>query len=121
MTAIDLFEAAGCASCRRALAVLAETGRAIRRRDLFGEPLSWDEIKHLAGIAGGVRHLLSTQAPAYRTLDLRRAGVSEAELLSLMAADPSLLRRPIVAVDGIVLVSFEGAAADPAFPLGRGR
>jgi hypothetical protein len=36
-----------------------------------------------------------------------------------MVADPDLLRRPIVAVDGIVLVGFDGAPADPAPPFGR--
>jgi arsenate reductase-like glutaredoxin family protein len=110
--AIDLFVREGCVSCGRALDVLQLTGRPIRARDLFAEPLSWDEIKGLAALAGGLRHIISTRAPAYRLHDLARPDISEPEMVRLMAAEPDLIRRPIVVVDGIALVGFEGELAD---------
>jgi arsenate reductase-like glutaredoxin family protein len=37
-------------------------------------------------------------------------------MLRLMAAEPDLIRRPIVLVDGIVLVGFEGEDPDVVPP-----
>lgn len=108
MSAIDLFTKEGCVSCRRALDVLRRTGLPIRARDLFAEPLSWDEIKQLAALAGGLRHIICTRAPAYRLNELARPDIADPEMLRLMVAEPDLIRRPIVMVDGIVLVGFEG-------------
>lgn len=116
MTSIELLTREGCLSCRRALDVLRLTGRSIRARDLFAEPLSWDEIKRLAALAGGLRHIISTRSPAYRRNALARADVTEPEMLRLMAAEPDLIRRPIVMVDGIVLVGFEGEDPDVVPP-----
>jgi arsenate reductase-like glutaredoxin family protein len=115
---IDLYIREGGVSCRRALDVLRLTGRPIRARDLVAEPLSWDEIKRLAALAGGLRHIISTRAPAYQLNDLARPDISEPELVRLMAADPDLIRSPMVMVDGIVLVGFDGEAADIG-PAGR--
>jgi regulatory protein spx len=117
---VELYTAAGCRAGESMRALLVRTGRPVRTRDLFAQPLSWDDLKHLAGMAGGVRHLLSTQAPGYRERGLDRSSVSELELLSLMADDPGLLRRPIVVVDGIVLVGFEGHALDRDRPASTG-
>lgn len=97
-----------CAVCERVFDLMRETGRPVHVRDLATEPLTWDELRHLAALAGGIRHILSVQAPAYRALDLARTHRTEPELLGLLAADPSLLRRPIVVEDDLVLVGFDG-------------
>lgn len=111
MIGIDLFVKQGCVSCQRALDLLRLTGLPVRTRDLLADRLSWEEIKWLAGLAGGLRHIISTQSRGYRLNHLARADIAEAELIRQMAADPELIRRPIVMVDGIVLVGFEDLAA----------
>jgi arsenate reductase-like glutaredoxin family protein len=108
VNAIDAFIRAGGASSERTLELLHLTGRPIRTRDLVEEPLSRDEIKRLAALAGGLRHIISTRAPAFRRHALARPDVLEPEMLHLMLIEPDLVRRPIVVVDGIVLVGFEG-------------
>lgn len=113
MTAVRVYGARDCAACARALALVHGPGRSIRERDLVDEPLTWDELHDLAALAGGVRHLLCVQAPAYRALGLAAGDRSEPALLALMASDPSLLRRPIVLVDDLVLVGFDGATRVP--------
>ncbi|HUO62742.1 MAG TPA: ArsC/Spx/MgsR family protein [Terriglobales bacterium] len=105
---IDLYTAPGWPGGARARELLRQTGRPVRFRDLEAQPLSWDELKHLAGMAGGVRHLLSTQVPGYRGRGLDQPAVSEIDLLNEMIEDPSLIRQPIVVVDGVVLVGFGG-------------
>jgi arsenate reductase-like glutaredoxin family protein len=111
---IDLYTAAGWPGGERARELLRQTGRPLRFRDLVAQPLSWDELKHLAGMAGGVRHLLSIQAPGYRGRGLHQPSVSEIELLNEMVEDPTLIRQPIVVVDGVVLVGFGGPWPDIA-------
>jgi arsenate reductase-like glutaredoxin family protein len=118
VSAIHVLIRAGGVSSRRALEVLHLTGRPIRARDLLAEPLSRDEIKLLAALAGGLRHIISTRAPAYRRLALARPDVMDPELLRLMLSEPDLIRRPIVLVDGIVLVGFEGEDTEPVPPAG---
>lgn len=71
MIPVDLYTAAGCPGGERMRALLVRTGCSVRPRDLFAQPLSRDDLKQLAGMAGGVRHLLSTQAPRYRERGLR--------------------------------------------------
>ena len=61
MIPVDLYTAAGCLGGERMRALLVRTGCSVRPRDLFAQPLSRDDLKQLAGMAGGVRHLLSTQ------------------------------------------------------------
>jgi arsenate reductase-like glutaredoxin family protein len=110
--AIDLFMREGCVACRRALALLRLTGRPVRARDILAEPLSWDELKGLAALAGGVRHIISTRTPAYHLHELAGPDIMDREMLSRMTADPDLIRRPIVLVDGIVLVGFDGETVE---------
>jgi arsenate reductase/regulatory protein spx len=57
-----------------------------------------------------VRALLSTRTAQYRALGLDRREVSEAELVELMAKEPRLLRRPLLAADGAVIVGYDREA-----------
>ena len=119
MIPVELYTAAGARGGERVRTLLALTGRPVSTRDL-ARPRSWDALEHLAGMVGGVRHLLSTQAPGYRERGLDRSSVSELELLNLMAEDPRLLPRPIVVVDGADLVGFEGHGLDRDRPASAG-
>jgi Spx/MgsR family transcriptional regulator len=80
-------------------------------RDLFKQPLSAAEIRALARqTEGGVRALLSTRTAQYKALGLDRRHVSDAELVDLMAKEPRLLRRPLLAADGSVVVGYDREA-----------
>ena len=116
MIPVELYTAAGARGGERVRTLLALTGRPVSTRDLFDQPPSWDDPKHMAGMADGVQRLLSRQVAGYRD----RAFVSEIELLNLMVADPTLLRRPIVVVGGVVLVGFEGHGLDRDRPASAG-
>jgi arsenate reductase-like glutaredoxin family protein len=80
-------------------------------RDLFREPLTEGEIAELAALApGGVRALLSTRAAPYRALGLDRKPRTDRELIALMAAEPRLLRRPLLVTGQRLVIGFDRAA-----------
>lgn len=52
--------------------------------------------------------LLNTQGTTWRSLpDAARAGVNEAHALALMAAKPSLIKRPVIDTGEVLLVGFD--------------
>jgi len=76
-------------------------------RDIFRQPLSREEIAALAARAGGAQALFSWKSPSARALALDPATVDAARLLDLMAGEPRLIRRPLVLVDGELIVGGE--------------
>ena len=86
---------------------------AFTTRDLFKQPLTAAEIKALAAKApGGVRGLLSTRTSQYKALGLDRKKVSDEQLITLMAKEPRLLRRPLTLAGNRLVVGFDGAALE---------
>ena len=77
--------------------MLEEQGVAFQRRDYFRDPFSRAELADLLQRAGLTpRDVLSTRSRAYKQLDLAGRDVDDDELLDLMLAEPTLLKRPIV-------------------------
>ncbi|HTM19207.1 MAG TPA: hypothetical protein VL172_01825 [Kofleriaceae bacterium] len=76
-------------------------------RNLIKEPLTADEIRALAPLAGGVDQLV---APKRRA---EAEGLSGEKLVAWLAADGARLRRPIVIVGGKkATLGFNAAAQD---------
>jgi arsenate reductase len=66
--------------------------------DLFKARLSAAEIGEICRRLGrSPRELLRTRDPAYEALGLASGSHSDAEILALMAENPGLIQRPIVA------------------------
>lgn len=74
-------------------------GIEVSERDFFAVPLSDEELKELARLAGGIRELFSSHSPSAKALETRLASISEEELRSEMLSEPRLLRRPILVTD----------------------
>ncbi len=88
--------------------MLAQHRIAFVARDLFAQPLSAEEIRALTAYAP-VGDLFSWRSPAARARGLQPGSVNEVELVALMAAEPRLIRRPLLlAGDRLVI----GADAD---------
>ena len=67
----------------------------------------------------GAHGLLSTRSVRYRELGLGGRTLRDEELLDLLAADPRLLRRPLILGDGRLVVGFDPAALGPLAGPGR--
>jgi arsenate reductase-like glutaredoxin family protein len=77
----------------------------LSERDLILEPLSVQEITELAREAGSVEALLSKKSPKYKEYQDRVAKPDD--WIPFMAEEPRLIRRPMLAVPGRLLIGFD--------------
>jgi arsenate reductase len=103
---VEVYGLAQCSSCRKALAWLEERGARARFHDLRGEPLDSAGVERLAQQAGGVDALFSRRALQYRARGLHLRPPAEAEMLRLMAEEPTFITRPVVVRNGRAVAGF---------------
>jgi arsenate reductase-like glutaredoxin family protein len=77
--------------------VLARAGVAFTERDLRKEPLSEEEIRTLLH-GRPASDFYATRSPRNRALGVDPKPLNDDEMIALMAREPTLIRRPIVAV-----------------------
>jgi arsenate reductase (glutaredoxin) len=88
-----VYEKPTCSNCRRLARILNERGIDFERVDYHIDPLPADRIAALLAKAGvTAREALRTKEPGAAALE----GASDEDIIAAMAADPTLLQRPIV-------------------------
>jgi Spx/MgsR family transcriptional regulator len=98
-----------CSTCRKARALLENKGVALELRDLGKEQLTVLELDQLIGDRD-YRRFLNPRNELYRRRKMGRKPPTRAEALRLMAAEPNLIRRPVVIRGGRVVLGFDEAA-----------
>ncbi len=93
--------------------LLKAKGATFEERELFQKPLTAAELKTILG-GRPARDLLDPKRPRYIELDLANAKLSDAQLLELMAQEPGVLRRPILAVGGKTIIGLKAEEWDKA-------
>ena len=98
MTDLTIYEKRTCSTCRSLSALLAEQGIEAERVQYHVEGIDEATIRSLLTKAGvGPRDVLRRREPLVAELGLLDGdGVSDSELIALMAKHPELLQRPIV-------------------------
>ena len=81
---------------------------------MFKHPLTRVELKNLFG-GRPARDFFSFKSPSSRKLGLDPDSLKEAQMLSMMADEPRLIRRPLVVVGDRVIVGNDGAAFREVF------
>ena len=84
-----------CTTCRKAKAFLEKRKVELDLRDLGKDRLSVVELDELVGNRDH-RIFLNTRNQLYRTRKMGQNPPSREEALQLMAAEPNLIRRPVV-------------------------
>jgi len=75
-------------------------------RDYAREPLSAAELKLL--FAGrDPRNFLNAKSPAFKSMGLKDRKLTAPETLGLMAKEPNLIKRPLVAAGGEIVAGFD--------------
>jgi len=109
--AIVVWGIPSCGTVKKARAALDAAGVAFEARDLRATPPTRADVDRFVAALGAAA-LKNTSGGSYRALGDAKDGYSEADWRAAFVADPMLLKRPIVEVDGrTVAVGFKDADA----------
>ena len=101
-----------CTTCQRAQRFLDARGAAYTLRDIKADRPTRQELAAWHALSGlPLRRLFNTSGLQYRALGLkdRLEQMSEDEQLDLLATDGMLVKRPLLILEGRVLVGFREA------------
>ncbi|CAN5633638.1 arsenate reductase family protein [soil metagenome] len=107
MKEVTFYWLPNCTTCQKAKRQLERHRVSITKlRDLKEEPLSREEVENLAEMLGGAENLFSKRAVKYREMKLSERELSEEEMLDLMTAEYTFLKRPILVKDGKAIAGY---------------
>ena len=98
-----------CTTCRKAKAYLEKRKVELDLRDLGKDRLSVGELDALIGKRDH-RMFLNTRNELYRTRKMGQNPPSREEALRLMAAEPNLIRRPVVMRGADMVLGYDEEA-----------
>ncbi|HEX2776956.1 MAG TPA: ArsC/Spx/MgsR family protein [Candidatus Acidoferrales bacterium] len=108
---IEFLHKPSCTTCRKARAYMEKRGFGMHFRDLGKERLSTVELEKLIGDRD---HLpfLNTRNELYRTKKMKDHPPSREDAIRMMAAEPNLIRRPVIVAGGRVVLGFDQEGID---------
>lgn len=98
-----------CTTCKRAKKWLDEHGMEYTDRNIKDENPTLDELRMVFEKSGlPLKKLFNTSGMLYRSMELKDKlpSMSEEEMLSLLASDGMLVKRPLVIDGDTVLIGF---------------
>ena len=98
-----------CSTCGKARAWLENNGLEFTERDIKTENPTADELREWHGKSGlPWKRFFNTSGQLYRGMGLsgKVDSMGEDEIVSLLASDGMLVKRPILVTDSTVLVGF---------------
>jgi Spx/MgsR family transcriptional regulator len=106
---IKFLQKPSCTTCRKARAFLEKRNAQLDLRDLGKDRLSVMELDDLIGKRDH-RMFLNTRNELYRTRKMGQNPPSRDEALQLMAAEPNLIRRPVVLRGTDIVLGYDEEA-----------
>jgi len=106
---IKFLQKPSCTTCRKAKAFLEKRKVELDLRDLGKDQLSVAELDALIG-KRDYRAFLNTRNELYRTRKMGENPPSRDEALQLMAAEPNLIRRPVVLRGAQIVLGYDEEA-----------
>jgi arsenate reductase (glutaredoxin) len=100
-----------CTTCRKARAYMEKCGFGMHFRDLGKERLSAEELEKLIGNRDH-KQFLNTRNELYRQKKMKDHPPSREEAIRMMAAEPNLIRRPVIVAGGRVVLGFDQEGID---------
>ena len=126
MARVVFYEKPGCGGNARQKAALRQSGHDLDVRDLLSTPWTADGLRAFFGDRP-VREWFNAASPRVKSGAVKPEDLVAESALALMLADPLLIRRPLIEVDGRREVGFDAAAIDAwiglkpaAVPVGEG-
>ncbi|NNE22340.1 MAG: Spx/MgsR family RNA polymerase-binding regulatory protein [Rhizobiales bacterium] len=101
-----------CDTCRKALKWAAGHSLALDFVDVREGDMSRADVERFVASAGW-QTALNRKSTTWRGLgDAERADVDDARAIDLIVQHPTLLKRPVFDIDGIIVVGFNAQAQD---------
>lgn len=98
-----------CTTCQKAKKYLDEKGIVYEMRDIKAENPAFEELEKWYAISGQpLKRFFNTSGILYKTMALKEKlpAMTEEEMLSLLATDGMLVKRPILVGEDFVLTGF---------------
>lgn len=89
--------------CQRVRAALSQQVPGFAERDFFKERFSVEELRALAG-SRPIAELFSYRSTSIAKFRLEPAEMTEEQMLEWMAKEPRLIRRPLLVVNGELVI-----------------
>jgi Spx/MgsR family transcriptional regulator len=106
---IKFLQKPSCTTCRKAKAFLEKQKVELDLRDMGKDRLSVEELDQLIGKRDH-RTFLNTRNELFRTKKMKDNPPSRKEALKLMAAEPNLIRRPVVLRGSDIVLGYDEEA-----------
>lgn len=117
MAVVIFYEKPGCSGNARQKALLQAAGHTVQARNLLATP--WQRTQLLSFFAGlPVAQWFNRNAPMVKSGEVVPEEFDEATALALLQAEPLLIRRPLLEVEGERRVGFDAAAVHAWIGLG---
>ncbi len=95
-----------CDTCRKAQKALRDAGKEFEVIDVRADGVSADKLREWVGKTDW-KKLLNTRSTTWRNLDAGdKDAVDAARAIALMVANPTLIKRPVIELNGDVLVGW---------------
>ena len=112
---VTVYGIKNCDTMKKARAWLDQKGVAYTFHDYKAAGIDRDVLTRWMGQVGW-ETLLNRAGTTFRKLpEAQKEGLNAAKALSLMLAQPSMIKRPVVEMDGKILVGFKPATYAEAF------
>ena len=99
-----------CTTCQKAKKWIDESGVSYELRDIKTNNPTFEELKEWHSKSGlPLKKFFNTSGLLYKSLELKNKipQMTEEEMLSLLASDGMLVKRPLLVGDDFVLVGFK--------------
>ena len=106
MVKVVFYEKPGCGGNKKQKAILTAAGHEIEARNLLNQPWTAQSLRPFFGDLP-VREWFNKSAPKIKSGELDISSLNETEALNLMLAEPLLIRRPLLEIEGVFKVGFD--------------
>ena len=123
MAVVIFYEKPGCCGNARQKAVLEASGHRVEARSILATPWTPLQLRSFLELLP-VTQWFNPSSPAVKSGEIVPADFDEDAALALLQADPLLIRRPLLEVDGERRAGFDAAAVNDwiglsALPIGQ--
>lgn len=108
---VEFLQKPSCTSCRNARVYMQQCGFELRLRDIGKDRLRAEEIEKLIG-KRDYTTFLNTRNEIYREKKMKENPPSRAEAIRMIAAEPNLIRRPIIIAGNKIILGFDEESID---------